>query len=154
MCANCVPEMFPNLPPTRSVADVSVSDDEVEFWQKRYGSYGVQRDPKIIRENIERGKRLGTYDPHGAHVQALGQPPVKHEVPPPVGVSVTDTGGRPLPSLPTPAASSPDEDEVAIALVRKLLRQRADELGVSVADLAAEYLPVLQERVRAARMFA
>ena len=46
------------------------------------------------------------------------------------------------------------EDAAAIAMVRKLLRQRADELGVSVADLATEYLPVLQERVRAARMFA
>ena len=76
----------------------------------------------------------------------------KHEVPPPVGVPVTDAAV--VEAAPAPAAASPDEDEVAIALVRKLLRQRADELGMSVADMAAAYLPVLQERVRAARRYA
>ena len=57
-------------------------------------------------------------------------------------------------STPAPTASPPEPDRAATELVRRLLRQRADELGVDVADLAADYLPVLQERVRAARMFA
>ena len=53
-----------------------------------------------------------------------------------------------------PKRTRPEPDSAAQELVRRLLRQRADELGVSVADLAEEYLTVLQERVRAARMFA
>lgn len=72
MCANCQPAMFPNLPSVPPAPAVTVSDEEVRYWQGKATSY-PGRDPNIIRENILRGKRLGTYDPNGAYID-LGAP--------------------------------------------------------------------------------
>ena len=68
MCANCASWMFPNLPPAVRVQhEVTVSDAEVAFWVLSAAKAGrPARNQAIIRENVERGKRLGTYDPRGA----------------------------------------------------------------------------------------
>ena len=65
-----------------------------------------------------------------------------------------DAGRRWMSQWNEYAGNKKYRDPHVIAQVRQLLVQRAEKLGMSVADLAAEYADELRERVQAARRYA
>ena len=65
-----------------------------------------------------------------------------------------DAGRRWMAEWNEYAGNKKYRDPRAISLVRQLLVQRAEEHGVPVPELAAEYRDLLEARVAAARRFA